>query len=309
MANETTLNMTLLLRRAEFAETCKLQEGEPGFDTKTHAFKIGQKDANGQLIQWKDLPVANETQIKAWIEAVRSNLQGKLDSLDNTYVTDTDFTSYQQAITALLGTFSIGTGEGKYADIKAYIDAMDAADQAYARAQDSALEGRINEKIGTKGTASDTTIYGAIKAEEEARKAAIGTSSDTKDQTTVYGAIAAETAARTQIIGNIGTNNTVASRLQNADDAAAGAQSTANSAGQKADKAQKDIDDHIADTDNPHGVTKAQVGLGNVDNKSFDEIKADLAGSIAANNDKFVKGGDVHTAIEGLNPLLVILLI
>lgn len=31
---------------------------------------------------------------------------------------------------------------------------------------------------------------------------------------------------------------------------------------------QDELDDHIADTDNPHSVTKSQVGLGNVDNTS-----------------------------------------
>ena len=41
------------------------------------------------------------------------------------------------------------------------------------------------------------------------------------------------------------------------------------------------IDDHIADTENPHGVTKAQVGLGNVDD--VQQIQA-LSGTFDANN-------------------------
>ena len=66
MAN-TTLNMTLLLRRAAFTDSCLLKEGEPGYHTGTHELKIGQKDVNGNLIQWKDLPIANKSQIDTLI--------------------------------------------------------------------------------------------------------------------------------------------------------------------------------------------------------------------------------------------------
>ena len=48
---------------------------------------------------------------------------------------------------------------------------------------------------------------------------------------------------------------------------------------------------------NPHSVTKAQVGLGNVDNKSEATIKSDFTGSIANNDTGFVTGGAVHTAL------------
>ena len=66
MAN-TTLNMTLLLRRAAFTDSCLLKEGEPGYHTGTHELKIGQKDTNGDLVQWKDLPIANKSQIDTLI--------------------------------------------------------------------------------------------------------------------------------------------------------------------------------------------------------------------------------------------------
>lgn len=59
------------------------------------------------------------------------------------------------------------------------------------------------------------------------------------------------------------------------------------------------VTDHIANKSNPHEVDKEDVGLGNVDNKSVAEIKSEFTGAIAADNDGFVKGGDVHTAIEG----------
>lgn len=49
---------------------------------------------------------------------------------------------------------------------------------------------------------------------------------------------------------------------------------------------------------NPHNVSKSDVGLGNVDNKSEATIKSDFTGSIASGNTGFVTGGDVYTAIS-----------
>ena len=46
-------------------------------------------------------------------------------------------------------------------------------------------------------------------------------------------------------------------------------------------------------------ISKGDVGLGNVDNKSEATIKTDFTGEIADKNDGFVKGGDVHTALAG----------
>lgn len=57
------------------------------------------------------------------------------------------------------------------------------------------------------------------------------------------------------------------------------------------------IDTHIADKENPHEVTKAQVGLGNVDNKSAATLKSDFTGNIEDENTGFAVGGDVYTAL------------
>lgn len=46
-------------------------------------------------------------------------------------------------------------------------------------------------------------------------------------------------------------------------------------------------------------ISKGDVGLGNVDNKSVDTIKTEFTGSIASGNNGFVKGGDVFTALAG----------
>lgn len=52
---------------------------------------------------------------------------------------------------------------------------------------------------------------------------------------------------------------------------------------------------------NPHNVSKSDVGLGNVDNKSEATIKSDFTGSIASGNTGFVTGGAVHSAIQYLS--------
>lgn len=52
--------------------------------------------------------------------------------------------------------------------------------------------------------------------------------------------------------------------------------------------------EHIADTSNPHNVTAAQVGLGNVENKSTATIKAEFTGAIVDGNTGFVTGDAVY---------------
>ena len=46
-------------------------------------------------------------------------------------------------------------------------------------------------------------------------------------------------------------------------------------------------------------ISKGDVGLDQVDNKSAATIKTEFTGEIADKNDGFVKGGDVHTALAG----------
>lgn len=55
---------------------------------------------------------------------------------------------------------------------------------------------------------------------------------------------------------------------------------------------------HTSNEENPHKVTKAQVGLGNVDNKSVAEIKSDFTGAVATGDEGFVTGDAVAAAIE-----------
>ena len=64
----TKLNMTLLLRRGEFADSFVLQAGEPGYHTGTKEFKIGDGTTT-----WSALDFANETEIRAIIKNIEDN--------------------------------------------------------------------------------------------------------------------------------------------------------------------------------------------------------------------------------------------
>lgn len=195
MAN-TTLNMTLLLRRAAFTDSCLLQEGEPGYHTSTHEFKIGQKDPDGNLIQWKDLPIANKSQIDTLISnaitahaagyytkqqiddllsaassataqvasdlaaevTARTEKDTELQNQINTKLTATDFTSWKS---------THENGHAKSAtEITAEITAAVNGEKSARESADNA----INQKIGNKNDASTVdSIYGTIaKVKEDA---------------------------------------------------------------------------------------------------------------------------------------------
>lgn len=59
----------------------------------------------------------------------------------------------------------------------------------------------------------------------------------------------------------------------------------------KVEELEDELDAHVSNTNNPHGVTKTQVGLGDVVNKGMDD--APTSGS-----DKYVKSGGVYDAIQ-----------
>lgn len=76
MAN-TTLNMKLLLRRAEFADSCVLALGEPGYHTGTKEFKIGDGSTT-----WANLPIANKAQIDALTDAKLAGYKPLQEAID-----------------------------------------------------------------------------------------------------------------------------------------------------------------------------------------------------------------------------------
>jgi hypothetical protein len=66
------------------------------------------------------------------------------------------------------------------------------------------------------------------------------------------------------------------------------------------------MNSHITNTDNPHKVTKAQVGLGNVEDKSAATLKSEFTAKngVSASETGFTTGAQVHTAVQGVNETL-----
>lgn len=186
----TTLNMTLLLRRAAFADSCVLQAGEPGYHITTKEFKVGDGTTT-----WKDLPIANKTQIDAIVSAaitahaagyytkkeiddIKSALQGATSKVASdltaevTARTEAD-TALQNSINTKLASADFTswkndheTGHAKLAsEITTEINnAVDVEKSAREQADTA-----INNKIGT--VASGKTVVGMISEAEAAAKA------------------------------------------------------------------------------------------------------------------------------------------
>lgn len=189
MAN-TTLNMTLLLRRAAFTDSCLLQEGEPGYHTGTHEFKIGQKDTNGNLIQWKDLPIANKSQIDTLISnAITAHAAG--------YYT-------KQQVDDLLSAANSAIGKVR-SDLAAEVTARESADTGLQNQIDKKLTAtdftnwKSTHESGHAKSATEITaeITAAVNGEKSARESAdnainqkIGNKNDASTVDSIYGTIA-----------------------------------------------------------------------------------------------------------------------
>ncbi len=156
----TELKMTLLLRRAEFADSCKLQLGEPGYHTGTKEFKIG----DGQTT-WANLPIANKTQIQAMIDA-------SIDAHKAGYYTKEEIDDLLEALQ--------GAIDGVSGQLTAEVTARENADT----------------QIRKDFAAADASTLADAKGYADTKKAeVIGTSADAKTADTVYGAKAFATDA------------------------------------------------------------------------------------------------------------------
>lgn len=163
----TELKMTLLLRRAAFADSCVLQLGEPGYHTTTKEFKVGDGSTT-----WKELPVANETQIKSWITALKTELEGKIATDLSSYYTKTQIDDLLEALQ--------GAINGVAGQLEAEVTARTNADT----------------QIRTDFAAADASTFAEAKGYADTKKTeVIGTSADAKTADTVYGAKAFATDA------------------------------------------------------------------------------------------------------------------
>lgn len=223
MANETKLNMTLLLRRAAFADDCVLAAGEPGYHTGTKEFKIGDGTTT-----WANLPFANKAQIEALIKVV----DDKVAALDGTYATDkeledglalkADLATYNEYVATRQLTDeqinkSVNDVDAKFASYTTTTDqnAIDAEqdrrlgvlEDTYAtKTEVQEAEGRVNESLKNYYTESEadakfetidnvnlvrndiTEITKDGGLIDNAKSAVIGTADDAAVANTVYGA-------------------------------------------------------------------------------------------------------------------------
>lgn len=189
MSTTTTLNMTLLLRRAAFADTCVLAKGEPGYHTTTKEFKIGDGTTT-----WANLPIANKAQIDAiltgyktkqtavsspsasgktlaFIDTISQDTNGKITAtkknvnLDD-YVKTTDLPD--------TGVMNVGKKDGTAISV----DITDA---------DNPKVGLTLNNSGKNVTLSQTNSGLSANVDLSAY-APIGASSDTKSVSSIYGA-------------------------------------------------------------------------------------------------------------------------
>ena len=187
MANETKLNMTLLLRRADFEDSCVLKEGEPGYHTVDKVFKVGDG-----ITPWGTLPIANATQIQAMIDATAS------EDFKN-YYTKTEVEGIKTALQDAINEVDTA--------LTAEVTARTNADAALQEAVDSKLDTTTYEEHieGHAKTATEITaeISNAVSGEQAAREAAdkaitdtLGEGFDTSDNTVAKKIAAAEAAAK-----------------------------------------------------------------------------------------------------------------
>lgn len=209
----TTLNMTLLLRRTEFADSCILQAGEPGYHTGTKEFKIGDGST-----QWGNLPIANDSQIRDIVNAaITAHAAG--------YYTKSEIDEIKVAL--------------QNATSKV---ASDLSAEASARAtKDSELETTIGTKLATEtfntwknthendhaktATEITTEITTAVNGEKSARETAISgintkIGSVTEGKTVVEMISDAEAAAKSHAESKASTAETNAKNHADAQDAA-----------------------------------------------------------------------------------------
>ena len=202
------------------------------------------------------------------------------------------------------------------------VDNTSDANKPVSTAQDQAIQAAKNAVLGDPSTAvaGEQTVAGANKAAAAASDKAGGVQTNLNTHTSNKNNPHEVTKAQVGLgnVDNTSDTNKPVSTAQkkyvddtkdallgdsDTDTAAsqtiAGAHKAAAAASAAAGQVQTNLTTHAGKKDNPHAVTKAQVGLGNVDNKSAATLKTDFTGSVASGNTGFATGGATYTAIEG----------
>lgn len=239
-------------------------------------------------------------------ETADDALDTKIDNLETALEGDiqAEATAREQADTRLEGLISDEETRAKAAEealaddisaentraVNAEETLQDNIDAEETRAKDAeqGLSDDISSEAGTRAS-EITRVEGLITAEETARISA---------DNTLQGNIDAEETARENADSTLQDNiDTEELARQNADSALQSNIDAEALARGNADTAlNTKIDNHIADKANPHQVTKAQVGLGNVDNTA--DIDKPISTAVSAAFDA------VEAEITDINDLI-----
>lgn len=155
------------------------------------------------------------------------------------------------------------------------------------------------------GDASDNaTAIAALQTDVE------NIQNDLKEGGNTYAAIAAAKAQADQGVADAKTANDAIAVINGVGDGSiAKALADANSytdaeladfKTETVDPISTELTNHKNATGNVHGLTKADIELGNVENKSVAQIKTELTGAVAEDNQGFVTGDAVNTAVTGV---------
>ena len=174
----TTLNTTILLRRAAFEDSCILALGEPGYHITTKELKIGDGTT-----AWKDLPFANKEQIDALIKVV----DDKVAALGDTYATDEEVRIIKEALQEAINSkvaqsdYDTYTGARQLTDTQINAEfakyTTTTAQQAIDAEQDRRL-GLIEAELDTHGDIVTHNVAEFATAEQGAKADAAAVKAD-----------------------------------------------------------------------------------------------------------------------------------
>ena len=166
---------------------------------------------------------------------------------------------------------------------QAYEDAEAERDEAFnsAEAQRNSSVNTAISNANSAATRANNAATSANEAADNANEAAetaatVADSADTKATDALEKATTAETNA-SNAVSTANSAKTIAEQAKTAADTAlqpSDKTALQNSINAKANTS--DLTAHIDDTENPHNVTKAQIGLENVENKSSATIRSEL---------------------------------
>jgi hypothetical protein len=221
------------------------------------------------------------TVVEHILEPIQTEFQGLLDSANKA--------AQDAAASASEAAEDLETISNNAA--QAVSKANQALEEADAAHQDAAEAVAAAQGANSTASEAQTAAQNAQTAAQNAATASQNAQAAAQEaQATASGLSSSIETAQSTADQSIETANAAAAAALNATNAAANANTNADNAVQTANAATEDLEQHTSDTGNPHGVTAAQVGLGNVDNTADADKPVSTAQATAI--------GEVSTALS-----------